>query len=51
MNISELRALETRYTDDLREEIQFWLEHGVDHELGGFICGLKHDGTKLATNK
>jgi mannose/cellobiose epimerase-like protein (N-acyl-D-glucosamine 2-epimerase family) len=51
MDISELQALEKRYTKDLREEMKFWMDHGVDHELGGFICGLKHDGTKLATNK
>jgi mannose/cellobiose epimerase-like protein (N-acyl-D-glucosamine 2-epimerase family) len=35
----------------LKEEIDFWLCHGVDHEHGGFICGLKHDGERLTTNK
>ena len=46
-----LTQLEARYVADLREEVDFWLEHGVDHEHGGFICGLKHDGTRLTTNK
>lgn len=27
------------------EVIPFWIEHGVDADLGGFICGLHHDGT------
>ena len=51
MSLAELQALETRYLADLKEEIDFWLGHGVDHEHGGFICGLKHDGERLTTNK
>jgi N-acylglucosamine 2-epimerase len=33
------------------EYLPFWSRHGVDHERGGFICGLDHDGTCVSDNK
>lgn len=27
------------------EYLPFWDQHGVDHELGGFLCSLDHDGS------
>ena len=31
-------------TELLDEVIPFWLQHGVDSDHGGFICGLSHKG-------
>lgn len=35
----------------LQDTLPFWLQRGVDHELGGFICGLHHDGSVADDSK
>jgi len=47
-----LVSLRDHYRHYLFEEyLPFWDRHGIDHELGGFICGLDHDGTRVADGK
>ena len=50
MSLEELRE---QYRYDLFEDyLPFWEEHGgIDHELGGFLCVMDHDGTLLSTEK
>jgi N-acylglucosamine 2-epimerase len=49
LTLTELRR---RYHDELfNVVIPFWDKHGVDHELGGFMCALDHDGTPVNTDK
>lgn len=31
--------------------LPFWERYGIDHELGGFLCGLDHDGTRVNDRK
>jgi len=31
--------------------LPFWEEHGIDHEQGGFSCGLDYDGTRRSAVK
>jgi len=31
--------------------LPFWHNHGIDHELGGFICALDHDGSRIDETK
>jgi len=33
------------------EYLPFWDAHGLDHDRGGFLCSLDHDGTLVDTNK
>ena len=35
----------------LQDTLPFWLRCGVDQELGGFICGLHHDGSVADDSK
>ncbi len=49
VTLSELR---TRYRQELFEEfLPFWDRYGIDHERGGFMCGLDHDGTRANDDK
>ncbi|MGE0131770.1 MAG: AGE family epimerase/isomerase [Blastocatellales bacterium] len=49
LTLAELRR---RYHDELFNiVIPFWDKHGIDHELGGFMCVLDHDGTPVNTDK
>ena len=44
MTLPELRK---KYHDELFQVyLPFWEKHGIDHELGGFICSLDYDGTQ-----
>ena len=38
-------------TELLDEVIPFWLQHGVDSDHGGFICGLSHKGNVVDASK
>lgn len=31
--------------------LPFWERHGIDHELGGFLCGLDYDGALVHADK
>ena len=47
-----LEALRDQYRYDLFEDyLPFWEAHGIDHELGGFMCAMDHDGTYVNTEK
>ena len=47
-----LTALRQRYHDELFNiVVPFWDKHGIDHEYGGFMCALDHDGTRVNTDK
>ena len=47
-----LVALRDHYRHYLFEEyLPFWSQYGIDHQLGGFICALDHDGTCLEDSK
>jgi len=49
LNLPELRRF---YRRELFESfLPFWHKHGIDHELGGFMCGLDYDGTLANTDK
>jgi mannose/cellobiose epimerase-like protein (N-acyl-D-glucosamine 2-epimerase family) len=44
------------YREECRRELfeivlPFWERHGIDHEHGGFLCRLDHDGTLLDDTK
>lgn len=48
----DLEAFRNHYRHYLFEEyLPFWDQHGIDHELGGFMCSLDHDGTLINTDK
>ena len=44
-----MRAFCQRYLYE--EYLPFWDRYGIDHELGGFMCSLDHDGTLVNTHK
>jgi N-acylglucosamine 2-epimerase len=47
-----LQELRDEYHADLFDDyVPFWDKHGTDHEYGGFMCTLDHDGTQIDTNK
>jgi mannose/cellobiose epimerase-like protein (N-acyl-D-glucosamine 2-epimerase family) len=46
-----LADLRTGFQHDLQEYVEFFIRHGIDHEKGGFMCSLDHDGTLVDTNK
>ena len=47
-----LEALRDHYRHYLFEEyLPFWQRHGIDHELGGFMCAIDHDGTRSSDSK
>src|SRR5690349_15312563 len=49
LHLPELRQ---RYRAELFDVfLPFWDAHGIDHEHGGFMCALDHDGTRVNTHK
>ena len=47
--VAELRE---RFQHELFAQwLPFWEDHGIDHELGGFVCGLDYDGTLVHSDK
>ncbi|MDQ3688086.1 MAG: AGE family epimerase/isomerase [Acidobacteriota bacterium] len=47
-----LPELKLRYRNELFGVlIPFWDKHGIDHQHGGFMCALDHDGTRVSTDK
>jgi len=48
-SLEQLRDHYHRYL--FEEYLPFWDRHGIDHEHGGFMCTLDHDGTRLNDNK
>ncbi len=49
MTLEELREL---YHSDLYNEfLPFVDRYVIDHEYGGFMCGVDHDGTRINTEK
>ena len=49
LDLPELRRF---YRRELFESfLPFWDKHGIDHELGGFLCGLDYDGTRANTDE
>ena len=44
-SLVELRDHYRNYLFD--EYLPFWARHGIDHERGGFICALDHDGSQV----
>lgn len=52
MDRIDLPALRTHLADELFHRVlPFWERHGIDHEHGGFLCSLDHDGRLLASDK
>jgi N-acylglucosamine 2-epimerase len=47
MDAKELRALRSELLTDLADFVRFFDIGGVDHEHGGFCCGLTHAGKRL----
>ena len=43
--LGELRDHYRGYLFD--EYLPFWDRHGIDHERGGFVCALDHDGSRV----
>ncbi|MCP5114151.1 MAG: hypothetical protein GY953_25245, partial [bacterium] len=49
MTLAELRR---RYHAELFDSLlPFWDRHGIDHERGGVVCALDHDGRRANTDK
>jgi N-acylglucosamine 2-epimerase len=47
-----LVELRERYRKELFEVVlPFWDAHGIDHEHGGFLCGLDYDGARVNDDK
>lgn len=50
--LKKLKELREIYHRDLFDDyLPFWEEFGIDHEKGGFMCALEHDGTRINNNK
>ncbi len=48
----DLQAVAKACRRDLFERfLPFWEAHGIDHENGGFMCGMDHDGRYINTDK
>ena len=48
----DLAPLRDRYRHELFDVVlPFWDRNGIDHQLGGFLCGLDHDGTLVHSDK
>ena len=45
------RALRDTLVDDLADWVSFFDSGGVDHDNGGFCCGLTHTGKRLTDRK
>jgi mannose/cellobiose epimerase-like protein (N-acyl-D-glucosamine 2-epimerase family) len=49
LTLPELRA---HYHAELFDSyLPFWDRFGIDHQYGGFMCALDHDGTRVNENK
>lgn len=49
---ASLERLRDQYRRELFEDyLPFFDRHGIDHELGGVMCRMDHDGTLQATTK
>ena len=47
-----LEFLREHYRNYLfKEYLPFWQKFGIDHELGGFMCGIDHDGNRTDDSK
>ncbi len=47
-----LESLRDQYRKDLFDDyVPFFNQHGIDRELGGFMCVVDHDGTQVSTDK
>ncbi len=47
-----LTELKQKYRNELFGRlIPFWDKNGIDHEHGGFMCALDHDGARVNTDK
>jgi N-acylglucosamine 2-epimerase len=47
-----LQDLKQRYRNELFGVlIPYWDKHGIDHQRGGFMCALDHDGRRVNTDK
>ncbi len=49
LTLPQLR--EKYHREAFEEYLPFFLEHAVDHERGGWMCSLDHDGTLVKPNK
>ncbi|MGA7303291.1 MAG: AGE family epimerase/isomerase [Rhodothermales bacterium] len=48
----DVKALRDHYRRYLFEEyLPFWYRYGIDHELGGFMCAIDHDGARVSDEK
>ena len=48
----QLSQLRDRYRHELFDVVlPFWDRHGIDHQFGGFLCGLDHDGKLVHSDK
>ncbi len=46
-----LPELRQHLLQDHEQYLNYFMEHGIDHDNGGFMCFLDHDGTPVNTNK
>jgi N-acylglucosamine 2-epimerase len=52
MNGGCLKTLRKTYRDGLLQDVlPFWINYGIDHELGGFFTCLDRDGSLVDTDK
>ncbi len=50
--LSDRSKLLARLQKELHEDfLPFWYKHGIDDKNGGFLCGLRHDGTEVDGRK
>lgn len=48
----DFKQLADQYRDELLERVMpFWMEHSIDHEMGGFFTCLERDGSVYDTDK
>ncbi|HWB98926.1 MAG TPA: AGE family epimerase/isomerase [Bryobacteraceae bacterium] len=48
----ETKEFLSQFRQELFEVVlPFWERHGIDHERGGFLCGLDHDGRLVHDRK
>ena len=48
----DFKQLATQYRDELLDRVMpFWMEHSIDHEMGGFFTCLERDGSVYDTDK
>ena len=49
LTLPELRA--SYHAELFDRYLPFWDRYGIDHQYGGFMCALDHDGTRVNENK